>query len=83
MEYIGDNWTTNSPGASPTGVGGPGPHTFENRVVRPPPPPPDSRMKWPKSGVFFRILGYFGVGWPPRRRFEPRSKIRGDAPEIH
>ena len=32
--------------------------------------PPDSRMKWPKSGIFL-FLGYFGVGWPPCRRFTP------------
>ena len=37
------------------------------------PPPPDSRMKWPKSGVF-RFLGYFGVGWPPCRRFDPPTQ---------
>ena len=34
------------------GGGGPDNRTFENWVVRPPPPPADSRMKWPKSGVF-------------------------------
>ena len=44
--------------------------------------PPDSRIKWPKSGVF-RSLGYFGGMLATCRRFvpPPRPKIRGDSPE--
>ena len=63
-----------SRGVADGGGGGPDPRTFENREGRP--PPPDSRMKWPKSGVFFRLLWYFGVfwGWPPCRRFDPPLK---------
>ena len=37
--------------------------------------PPDSKMKWPKwSGVFFQFFGYFGVGWPFCRRFDPPTQ---------
>ena len=37
-------------------------------------------MKWPKYDAF-SIFRVFGVGWPPCRRFDPHSKIRGDAPD--
>ena len=59
-------------GASPTGggVGGPDPRTFENRVGG----PPRFKNEVTKIRCFFRFLGYFGVGWPPCRRFDPPLK---------
>ena len=57
----------NRQGRRRRGVGGPDSALLKTVSVD----PPDSRMKWPKSGVFSRILGYFGVGWPPCRRFDP------------
>ena len=58
-------------GASPTGgSGGPDPRTFENWVVR----PPRFENEVAKIRCFFRFLGYFGVGWPPCRRFDPPLK---------
>ena len=59
------------------GSGDPDPRTFENREVR----PPRFENEVAKIRCFFRFLWYFGVGWPPCRRFDPpHSKIRGDAP---
>ena len=31
--------------------------------------PPDSRMKWPKSGVFSDFMVFFWVGWPHFSQF--------------
>ena len=64
-------------GASPTGGGGEvlTPALLKTGSVD----PPDSRIKWPKSGVFpiFRAFwGRLATLW----RFDPHSKIRGDAP---
>ena len=62
------------------GSGGPDPSIFENREVR----PQDSRMMWPKSGVFpiFRVFWGRLATLPTIRPPSPHthSKIRGDAP---
>ena len=52
------------------GGGGPDPRTFENRAVR----PPRFENEVAKIRCFFRFLGYFGVGWPPCRRFDPPTQ---------
>ena len=41
--------------------------------------PPDSRMKWPKSGVF-PIFGNFWGRFATADDSSPHSKIRGEAP---
>ena len=61
------------------GLGGPDPRTFENRAGRP--PPPDSRMKWPKSGIFPIFRVFWGrLATLPTIRPPPPLKNRGDAP---
>ena len=48
----------------------PDPRTFENRVGG----PPRFENEVAKIRCFFRFLGYFGLGWPPCRRFYPPLK---------
>ena len=37
-------------------------------------PPPRFENEVVKIRCFFRFLGYFGIGWPPCRRFDPPLK---------
>ena len=57
-------------GGGSGGGGGPNPRTFENRVGG----PPRFENEVAKIRCFFRFLGYFGVGWPPCRRFDPPTQ---------